>query len=257
MRETWWGKSPSSSPPCRERRVALACFGRMTALPLQQRVGEWWADDRPCPRISACGFTLGLWSCRWQRHGMCHIGTWHTWPSLGNQKDKWRIMGLLHSRNSHNTVKQPCMHVFACQVKSNFVACQAPPLDHGFQARILEGIAISFSRGSNWGINPHLLHCQEFFTTEPILQYKAKGEILRGRERLLSLAGWGNSLGDLWEKAETGVKLQPADKVGSSCWDQWLLLNRNFCLKVLNLFSIIECSVEFTSNATQRYLQIW
>ena len=51
------------------------------------------------------------------------------------------------------------------------VAYEAPPLVHGiFQARVLEWVAISFSRGIflTQGSNPGLLHCrQTLLPTEP------------------------------------------------------------------------------------------
>ena len=44
------------------------------------------------------------------------------------------------------------------------VACQDPLSMEFFQARILEWVAISYSRGSSWpqGSNPHLLHWQAY-----------------------------------------------------------------------------------------------
>ena len=57
----------------------------------------------------------------------------------------------------------------SCPTLSDPMDCSPPgSYIHGIsQARILEWVAISFSRGSPWlGLNPRLLHCR-FSTTEP------------------------------------------------------------------------------------------
>ena len=62
----------------------------------------------------------------------------------------------------------------------NLMDCSLPGSSvHGIsQARVLEWVAISFSRGSSWltqGYNPHLLHCRQIlypWVTGEVLLYK-------------------------------------------------------------------------------------
>ena len=59
-----------------------------------------------------------------------------------------------------------CLDTQSCPTLFNPVDCSLPGSSvHGIlQARILEWVAVSFSRGSSQGLNPCTLHCRGFFT---------------------------------------------------------------------------------------------
>ena len=78
------------------------------------------------------------------------------------------------------------------------------------QAKMLEWVAIPFSRGSSWprDRNSHLLHCRRFFTTEPpgnpsitIIQVNCNKDQYEAISAKLSCAGSGrkrHQMGERW-----------------------------------------------------------
>ena len=87
---------------------------------------------------------------------------------------KWQLKGIQQelflsktfwSEVKWSKVTQSCLTLW------DPMDCSPPgSLVHGIsQARMLEWVAIPFSRGSSWprDRNSHLLHCRRFFTTEP------------------------------------------------------------------------------------------
>ena len=57
----------------------------------------------------------------------------------------------------------------SCLTLSNPMDCRLPSFSvHGIlQARMLEWLAVPFSRGSSQGLNPGLLHCRQTLLSEP------------------------------------------------------------------------------------------
>ena len=104
--------------------------------------------------------TIFVWLFIWGIHGkMClslkHVSLRLLWWS--------RIHLSMQGPRVQSLVRELCMCAQSCLTLCNSMDCSPPGFSvHGiFQASILEGIAISFSRGSFWlakGLNPHLLH---------------------------------------------------------------------------------------------------
>ena len=60
----------------------------------------------------------------------------------------------------HSTPARVCSVAQSCATLCDPLDCNLSSVHGILLARILEWVAISFSRASSWGLNPHLLHWQ-------------------------------------------------------------------------------------------------